>query len=153
MVRLYRESGAVHICVETFAANCEHFSFNVRITFFAFAPEASTWTTLSAPGTKYASVTSLQTSAFDASNAVSCEVFRLNSASFFRRSLNVAVCAERFGMKGDIYVAMPKNSFSFSSVAFCGFFIRRMSSIRSGSGCTPSASKTRPKNLIVVRLI
>ena len=59
---------------------------------------------MSAPGTKYASVTSLQMSVFVASNAESCEVFHSNSASFFKKSLNVAVGAETFGVKGDMYM-------------------------------------------------
>ena len=70
-----------------------------------------------------------------------------NSAFFFMRSLNVVVCAQRFGVNGDTYVAIPKNS--FSSVAIFGIFICRVVSIRSVSGCTPSASK----NLICVWLI
>ena len=73
-------------------------------------PEASTWMTMSAPGTTYASVTSLQMSAFVASNAESCEVFHSTAASFLERSLNVAVYADMFGVKGDTYVAIPKNS-------------------------------------------
>ena len=60
------------------------------------------------------------------------------AARFMRWSLNVTVCAKRFGVMGDLYVAVPKNS--YSSVAFFGIFICRMVSIRSGSGCTPSAS-------------
>ena len=84
-------------------------------------PEASAWMTVSAPGTTYASVTSLQMSAFVASNAESCEVFHSNSASFLERSLNVAVCADIFGVKGDMCVAIPKNSYSY--VAFFGIFI------------------------------
>ena len=80
----------------------------------------------------------------------SCEKFHSNSASFLVKSLNVAVCAEILGVKGDMYVAIPEN---FSYVAFFEIFICRMVSVRSGSGCTPSASKTRPKKLICVCLI
>ena len=45
-----------------------------------------------------------------------------------------------FVVKGDLYVH-KKNS--LNSVTFLGIFICRMASIRSGSRCTPSASKTR----------
>lgn len=75
-----------------------------------------------------------------------------NFVSFFRIFLGFEVCTDKFGMKGDILVAMLNNSCKSLRVVRA-LRISIALTLSSGSGCTSCASFNGPMKVILFVLI
>ena len=66
------------------------------------------------------------------SEAVSCDSVLINSPYFVAKLCKAAVCWDNLAIDGDIYVAIPR--YSYSSVTLCGVFIALIAEIICVSG-------------------